>query len=194
MYSDKELVEGIRNRDNEVLEYIYDEYYPSIQYLVNGNHGSDEEARDVFQDILLIVFSKIQDQNFNLHCSLKTYIFAIGRNLWLKKLSLNRRWKALSLKDQEILIDAEFDQLEVVSIDELKRLLYQKYFLELSTICQKILEMMAKKYSYKDITQKLKLRNEQYARKKKYRCIQSLIKRVHRDPGYKIFLKDEIQV
>ena len=91
MYSDKELIQGIKNRDNDVLEYIYQEYYPSIQYLINSNHGSDEAARDLFQDVILVVYTKIRNNELDLNCSFKTFVYAVGRNLWLKQLHNQRR-------------------------------------------------------------------------------------------------------
>jgi RNA polymerase sigma factor (sigma-70 family) len=191
MYTETELVEGLRNRKNEILEYIYEEYFPTVKYFINANNGNDEEARDVFQETLLVVFIRIRQEDFKLKCSLKTYIYAVSKNLWLKQLSINRRWNFISIQNQEISHQEDVNTVEVINVNEIKRLLYQKYYLELGLICQRILELLVKKISYKDIANILNLKNEQYARKKKYRCLQSLIKRLRKDPYYKIFLGNE---
>jgi len=192
MYSDSELIDGIRKRDNDVLRFIYKEYYPSIQYLINSNHGSDEAAKDVFQDIIIVIYSKIQKNELTLHCSFRTFLYAIGRNLWLKQLNIKRRWNMIPIDDSGILIDDGFEEIEILDVDDLKKLLYQKHFLRLNNTCQKILEMVIKKHPYKDIADRLNLKNEQYARKRKYRCIQSLIKSIQEDPSYKNLIKNEI--
>lgn len=192
MYSDEELIQGIKNRDNDVLEYIYQEYYPSIQYLINSNHGSDEAARDLFQDVILVVYTKIQNNELTLNCSFKTFVYAVGRNLWLKQLQNQRRWNLVPLENNESLLDNDMDEIEIINVDDMKKLLYQKHFLKLNTICQQILEMVINKHSFREISLRLNLKNEQYARKRKYRCIQTLINSIQNDPRYKTLIKNEI--
>lgn len=192
MYSDKELIQGIKNRDNDVLEYIYQEYYPSIQYLINSNHGSDEAARDLFQDVILVVYTKIRNNELALNCSFKTFVYAVGRNLWLKQLHNQRRWNLVPLENNEPIFGNDMDEIEIINVDDIKKLLYQKHFLKLNTICQQILEMVINKHSFREISIRLNLKNEQYARKRKYRCIQTLINSIQNDSQYKTLIKNEI--
>ena len=192
MYSDKELIQGIKNRDNDVLEYIYQEYYPSIQYLINSNHGSDEAARDLFQDVILVIYTRIRNNELALNCSFKTFVYAVGRNLWLKQLHNQRRWNLVPLENNESLFGNDMDEIEIINVDDIKKLLYQKHFLKLNTICQQILEMVINKHSFREISIRLKLKNEQYARKRKYRCIQTLTNSIQNDPRYKTLIKNEL--
>lgn len=191
-YSDKQLVEGIRNRDNTVLKYIYSEYYPSIKYLINANHGNDEAAKDIFQDTIVILFTKIRNNELTLNCSFKTFLYAVGKNLWLKQLTAKRRWNMVPIENTEVFANDELEDIEVVDVNDIKKVLYQKHFLDLNEVCQKILTMVFKHRSFKEISDTLGLKNEQYARKRKYRCMQILINNIQEDPNYKIFIEHEI--
>ena len=71
------------------------------------------EALDVYQDAMLILYENIQSGKLNeLRSSLKTYFFAIGKNLILKKLarrkSETKRWQSAA-KEQEYAHVLEFD-------------------------------------------------------------------------------------
>ena len=190
-YSEKQLIEGIKNRDNMVLRFINDEYYPSIKYLIFSNHGNDEEARDIFHDAVIIVFDKVRNGELTLNCSLKTYIYAICKNLWLKRLKIRKRRQFQRIENPDSIAEEAFEIKEKYDIEEIKRLLYQRHFVKLNEMCQEILGMVLDKKSFREIAKTMKFRNEQYARKKKYRCLQILIDSIMNDPDYKNFIEDE---
>jgi RNA polymerase sigma-70 factor (ECF subfamily) len=73
------------------------------------------EALDVYQDAILILYENIQRGKLNhLSASLKTYFFAIGKNLILKKLARRKseikRWQN-AIKEEEHTQVSEFDSL-----------------------------------------------------------------------------------
>lgn len=72
--------------NNHSYEVLYREYYPSVEKFIIKNSGTIDDARDVFQDTLLVLLQKLKSDNFELTASLKTYIIAISKNLWFKKL------------------------------------------------------------------------------------------------------------
>jgi DNA-directed RNA polymerase specialized sigma24 family protein len=55
-------------------------YAPTRRYIL-VNHGSAEEAQDVYQGAFFILFPKIQKDNFKLNSKLETFLFAIAKNL-----------------------------------------------------------------------------------------------------------------
>ena len=89
-YSEKDILDGIFDGDKDVLRYVYDEYYPTIQVLIFRNSGKDEDAEDIFQDTLMIIYQKVRKNDLKLECSFKTYFYSISRNLWLQKLEKNK--------------------------------------------------------------------------------------------------------
>lgn len=77
-------------------EELYQKAYPSIRSFVRRNSGNEAEAEDVFQDALLIFSKKRLDSGFSLSSAPGTFVFAVSRNLWLKRLRDRRRRARLS--------------------------------------------------------------------------------------------------
>jgi RNA polymerase sigma factor (sigma-70 family) len=84
--TDLDTFKGLQSRDNKAYEILYQFYYPSVKNFITKNSGSEEDAQDIFQETILVLLEKVPKADFNLTSSLKTYIFAISSNLWLKKL------------------------------------------------------------------------------------------------------------
>ena len=85
--SDKEILVGLRKRDNRVLQYIYKNNLTPVKQLVLHNAGSESDAEDVFQEALIVIFKKLRDDPvFELDAAFSTYIYSIARLLWLKHL------------------------------------------------------------------------------------------------------------
>lgn len=99
--SDNETYLGLKSRDNQAFEILYKFYYPSVKNFIVKNNGSEHDAKDIFQETILVLLEKIPKDDFNLTSSLKTYIFAISSNLWLKR-----------LRDSKKLVRTEFDLYE----------------------------------------------------------------------------------
>ncbi|MDR2085338.1 MAG: hypothetical protein LBP67_10140 [Bacteroidales bacterium] len=77
--------------DNDKLEeYLYINTFPSIERYILSNNGTREDAQDIFHDSLIILIRKLSENN-QILCKLSTYLYAIAKNLWLQKLSYNRR-------------------------------------------------------------------------------------------------------
>ncbi|MFN7330654.1 MAG: RNA polymerase sigma factor, partial [Bacteroidota bacterium] len=51
---EKEILERIQKGDEKALEIIYKKYYRMMTKLVITNSGTEEEARDVYQDALVV--------------------------------------------------------------------------------------------------------------------------------------------
>ena len=64
---DKHLLEGLALNDREVIEAIYRDNYPMVQALILNNSGNSDEARDIFQEAMIVVYEKAVSGNFELH-------------------------------------------------------------------------------------------------------------------------------
>ena len=94
-FTDTQLLDDLRAGNNRGFETLYRHCYPSIERFVLQNNGDRHQAKDLFQETLLIVLSALHDPAFQLTSSLKTYTFAISKNLWLKQLRTSARWTNL---------------------------------------------------------------------------------------------------
>jgi RNA polymerase sigma factor (sigma-70 family) len=159
--------------------------------MVSSNNGNEEDAEDLFQDSLLVIYKKIKANELELTCSFRTYLYSVSRNLWLQKLS-----KKMQMED--VFADSEgyfvFDEHEISERNEAeieKLRLYQQHFLTLSNDCQKVLILFMKKMSSKAIAQEMGFKNEKYAKTRKYLCKEELKKRIINDPKCQKFLSND---
>ena len=180
--SDIKIIEGVRNQDNEILNWLYDNYLQSVKKHVLNNSGSDEDVSDVFQDTIIILYNQITEDNLNLSTDLKGYFFGIARNVWSAQ--LRKKQKTIDL-DIDI---AEGDESEE-QYDPILERIVSKVFQYLKPDQQMVLKLFSDGHSYEEIAVKMNLKNEVYARRKKYLCKEALLELVKEDPEYQEYLR-----
>jgi RNA polymerase sigma factor (sigma-70 family) len=191
-YSDEAIIEGLRLRSDYIIKYIYQELFPTIKYLVVKNSGNDEDAEDVFQDSLIVIFKKIRDNELELTCSFRTYLYSVSRNIWLQKLARSRQF-AREFSDIENFVDLPDKVMDQLSDNEEmeKYRLYQEHFLTLGEDCRKVLLLFMKKMPLREIATEMGYKTEKYAKTRKYLCKEELKKRIINDPKCHKFLSDD---
>lgn len=191
-YSDEAIIEGLRLRSDFIIKYMYQELFPMIRYLVVKNSGNDEDAEDIFQDGLIVVFKKIRDHELDLSSSFRTYIYSVCRNLWLQKLSKRKQYiREFSEVETYIDLTDGIDQYQDEEAEKYR--LYQQHFFTLGEDCQKVLLLFMKKQSLKEIALEMGYKTENYAKTRKYLCKEELKKRIINDPKCQKFLSDDKQ-
>jgi len=79
-------IDDLKKERNTVYARLYRQHFAKIQRFVVNNSGQAIDAEDIFQDTLLVLVEKLRHDDFKLTASLGTYIYAISKNLWLKRL------------------------------------------------------------------------------------------------------------
>lgn len=173
-HADLEKINKIREKDPTTLRAVYKEIYPMVEKYVMENSGSKDDARDVFQDAMYILIKKLSNEGFELSSKLSTYLYAVGKNLWLRKLTkkdLNAGEYAAEIKAA----DFEDDEHE-----RLMRVKNMKVGLErLGEPCKSILiEFYFNQKSMKEIAEMFHYSNPDNAKNQKYKCLMRLKKLV----------------
>lgn len=166
---DQDIIELIRNGDEKIIEKLYKKYYHMMVKLVVKNSGSEEEAKDIYQDALLVFWQKAMKPEFVLTSKVSTYLYSICNNLWLKELDRKSR-----------LSHEEKDGSESMSWDaEEKIKAINECISELGETCQKVLTYYYfDGMSMKVIATKLGFANAETAKTKKYKCKKALDKKI----------------
>ena len=188
--SDEEIVAGLRKRDNRVLQYIYKNTFNPVKQLVLNNAGSENDAEDIFQEALIIVFKKIkEDQKFELTSAFTTYIYSISRLLWLKHL---RNIKKIEIDplNRDLEEKIEFEPPSPVQDQDLRMAIYQRTLLQIPEDCQNILRLTAQDLSSSEIARQLGFRSEGYVRKRRHFCKEYLINKIKEDADYQAMMED----
>jgi RNA polymerase sigma factor (sigma-70 family) len=183
-YSNEELLKGILRNDNVILQYIYKRFYYKINLFVKKNKGNNEDANDVFQEAVIIIYRKFKANDIVLTCSFETYLFSVCKYLWLKNITRRIPNEELNLDDFSADSNYESDFQEVADKNERYKL-YQKHFQMLGSDCQKLLQLFFSKTPIKQISQIMGFASENYAKKRKHRCKEYLVTSIKQDINYK---------
>lgn len=172
---EKRLLEGLACEDKTSIEKIYRDYYKMVQSLVINNSGTTDDAADIFQELMIVLFEKAKSGNLELHCQLKTFIYAIGRRLWLKKLSQAQRFNGNSDGIDEVVSveeDIEFHEKRQMEFNTMENALAKigepcKSLLQAYYIQKKQMQEIASDFGYT---------NADNAKTQKYKCLVRLKK------------------
>jgi len=181
-FSDIDIIEGVLKQDDKVLNWFYDNYLQSVRSYVLKNSGSEEDVSDVFQDSIIVLYTQISENNLNLTTDLKGYFFGVARNVW--NAHLRKKHRTTELKTD---IEDEED------VEEINKLILEKIvsraFQKLRPDQQTVLNLFSEGHTYEEIALKMNLKNEIYARRKKYMCKEVLLEFVKEDPEYQEYLR-----
>jgi RNA polymerase sigma factor (sigma-70 family) len=190
-YSDEAIVEGLRLRKENIIKFVYREFFPMTRHLIINNSGTDQDAEDVFQDALVIVYKRIIIDELYLNSSFKTFFYSVCRNIWLQKLGKIREQNQEFVDFESITAIPEPSIEEIQNIENEKHKLYQTHFLNLSEDCQKVLQLFLKKISLREIASIMGYKTEKYAKTRKFNCKEELKTRILNDPNYlKLYADD----
>ena len=183
--SDEALLEALKSGVPAAFEALYRRYYRMVAKQVHNLGRSDIDPEDIFQELLVILVEKIRKPEFQLSAKLSTFLFAISRNLVLKKAG----------KKTELLPDEGFlpeladamgpDGLEERKIREEQLNIVVAHLELLDESCRKLLKMsFYEKCSQIEISEAMGY-SEAFVKVKKHRCLNYLRNRVLEHPLFK---------
>lgn len=182
-YSDDEILEGIKKRNEKLIKYIYKTYYHEIRFMVVKNSGSDHDAEDVFQDTMMLLYQKVTQSGLKLSCSFNTYLVSIAKHLWLQK--LHKRTKDIELvknqqaghPDDELLPEDHLEEMEKFN-------LFHRYFQKLTKAEQQVLRLYMKKVPIKVIAELMGYKSDDYVKCRKYMIKEKLKNMIMNDKHF----------
>ncbi|MBN1599325.1 MAG: sigma-70 family RNA polymerase sigma factor [Bacteroidales bacterium] len=181
-YTDNEIIECLRNRESYVVRYLFDRYLPMIRLMVCQMGGNSEDAKDIFQEGLMIMLEKIDNNQFVLTCKFKTFLYCVCLNLW--KSVIVKRHAAENYFNRRIEEDSGYDFSED-SDENLRQEIFKTAYDSLDEVSKTILKLYWEEMSPQKIAEKLGY-SYGYVRKKKCEAQAELIKKVKRHPYFRI--------
>lgn len=167
--TESEIIVGIKKGDEKVIDYLYKKNYKMMVNLIMKNNGSEDEARDIYQDSLIVLWQKAKTDEFVLTSKISTYLYSVCMNLWRKELERKSRLSHDAVEKGE---ERDFDKEERAKI-------VNKCIDELGETCKKILMYYYfDNLSMNDIAEKLGFANADTAKTRKYKCKQELDKKI----------------
>lgn len=174
-YSEENLIKGIKQDDHQVLRYLYRAYFSMILHFITNNNGTEQEAKDIYQEAMIVLYEKMKLENFELTCKIKTFLYSICRRLWLKRLAEKNRYGG-KVNDYEEFLAFE-DAGEELDEQEQQYQMMMNSMVQLGEPCKTILEdFYIKRMSMQQITSKMGYTNTANAKNQKYKCMLRLKK------------------
>lgn len=171
--STKALKKEFQTRREKTFAKLYESTFPVVSKLVKRLGGTLEEAKDLFQDAMIIFYEKIVHQEVNIKVSPQAYLVGIAKKLWLKKY---QRQQYIPLNDIEQSISIPPDFYEPVNRNEKRLLTY------LQKAGQKCVELLQAFYYFKwpmkEIANNFNYANVRSATVQKYKCLEKVRKTI----------------
>ncbi len=174
------ILHRLKRGEQTVIRQLYKIAYPQCASFVKNNNGTGNDAEDFFQEALVVLYKKVHQPAFELKSDVKTFLYAITRNLWLNE--LRKRSKSglkLIMDDPETnYVLTEEDTLIEKEETEQKHELISEMLLQIQGGCKDVLiDFYLKKLSLKAIAEKHGF-TVQYAKKRRYKCMESFKQQV----------------
>ncbi len=173
--NEEQLLRGLAKNDKKAVESIYKNNYNTIQSFILNNNGSSDDAKDIFQEAMIILYEKVRSGTLELNCQIKTFIYAICRRLWLKRLQQESKFVSNSDHLQDIVqVDNDLEQHEIRNREFV---LLDKAISSLGEPCKSLLEAFYfKKKNMQEISNSFGYTNSDNAKNQKYKCLMRLKK------------------
>lgn len=162
---EKAIFDRICSGDEGALDLVYTKYYRMMTKLVINNSGTEQEAKDIYQEALVVFWQKAISGNLVMTSKMSTYIYSICFNLWRKELERKKRHTHEAKDSSEIQDHDRQERIKIIS----------KCVKDLDDTCRKVLTYFYfDGLSMTDIADKLGFANTNTAKTKKYKCKQKL--------------------
>ena len=172
---DRELLLGLAKGEDKSLEIIYSENFPVVLRMILQHNGSEDDAKDVFQEAIIVLYEKVQNGDFTLSSRLKTFLYSVCRHLWLKKVQRTYGLYSLSPELEEVIPATE--ELEEHNARDQEFRIMEGAMSNIGQPCQTILEdYYLHKKSMQEIAEKFGYTNAENAKNQKYKCLMRLKK------------------
>jgi RNA polymerase sigma factor (sigma-70 family) len=175
-FSDEELINTLKKEqvNNTVISFLYRSFYALLSNYIKQNRGSEQDAEDIFQEVILNFIEIVKKDKFRGASSVKTFLFTLNKYTWLNELKKRGR---TALREERYSVENESNKKDVSHflVERDARKLVLALMDKLGEICRKILTA----YYYDNLAMReilplVNYENEQVLRNKKYKCLKSL--------------------
>jgi RNA polymerase sigma factor (sigma-70 family) len=175
--NDDLLLSSLAAGDSKALSFIYKTIYPTVEKMVFKMNGSTDDAYDVFQDAVTILYEKAKTNSLQLSCKLSTYLISVAKHLWLKKLSKRKKQQVSVLYDgmeENIGVDDDINHFLEFE-NNVTRL--KACFEQIGEPCKSVLNAFyIHNQSMTDIAATFGYVNTETAKTQKYKCLNRIRK------------------
>lgn len=119
VYTGVQIKDGLLKNDPEIFRYLYRNYGGMITGYVRKNNGSDLDAREMVQTVLLELWNAVREGRYNEEGKLERYLYILTSNTWRDELRRRqvRRTDELSTESANLADDTDISLAAAVAKD-----------------------------------------------------------------------------
>jgi RNA polymerase sigma factor (sigma-70 family) len=172
----EQVIAAIKDgRDDKVLGDLYEYVLPKVTAFIRTNNGSDDEAFDVFQDAIVILFKQVTLGKYDEQYDVGGFVYSVCRNLWINRVKKINKHVSTDSSLNELETKSHLDEL----YDEEKRKVVEYLFGKLDFKCKELLTLSIYKHlTMEDIALRLGFASENAAKTANYRCKKKMMELV----------------
>jgi len=178
------LINQLRLGVPEAFEEIYRLHFKKIHAYISRNSGTLDDAKDYFQEAIIVLVQNIRKKEFKLTSDSGTYLYSTARNKWLNH--LKRRKIMVSTEDNENMLALQSEESEIAEkkIYDKKAHLAYEVLKQIGENCQQLLEyIFFEKLSHEEIAKKMGYASGSI-RVTKFRCLEAYRKKMGNHPKF----------
>ena len=168
------IIADLKTENNFAFGKLYQDNFGKISNFVQKNSGNQADAEDLFQNAMMVLVENLRQDNFQLAASINTYVYAICKNLWFKKL----RDKNFELSVEEL---QSFDFLTSINdaIEDEKTYLekLKGYLLKITDHCNRLIhDIFFKEKAIDQIQKDYGYSTRHNVHNQTYKCVEQIKK------------------
>ena len=169
LHVDQKYIEGLAENNSAVIQSIYKQFVPKVVSYIRNNSGDEDQAQDVVQEVLILLFNQAKAKKLQLTCPFDAYFFLLCKRKWLNELKKSAN-KGVTIQD-DYTSTTESTQIMVTETElfDEKQELFDLMFQKLGDKCQELLRLSFTIKSMEEVAEKLQV-SYGYVRKKKSLC------------------------
>ena len=178
------ILNQLRQGMSEAFEELYRLHFRKIHAYITRNSGTTADAKDIFQDALIVLVLKSRTNDFALTANPGSFLYSIAAKKWLSH--LKKKKITVSTDDNEhILTDrANENEIDKKKTYDKKAQLAYKIFKEIGENCQQLLEyIFFEKLSHTEIAERMGYAKDSI-RVIRFRCLDAFRKKMGNDPDF----------
>ena len=183
-HPDQMYIEGLANNDSAIIQSIYKKFVPKVVSYIRNNSGDEDQAQDVVQEIMILLFNQAKAKKLQLSCPFDAYFFLLCKRKWLNEL---KKSSSKGVTIDEDFLSVNEPTAEMVSQTEIfdeKQQLFDAMFQKLGEKCQELLKLSFTIKSMEEVAEKLQV-TYGYVRKKKSLCTGQLTQWIQESSRFK---------
>ncbi len=182
-YTTQEILRGISENNHVVIQHVYDRYFNEIKRFIEKFGGSYDDAMDIFQDIIIVIYEQMKDGEEKNIKKFGSYFFSICKFKWFNTIRDGKFSEYSNIELEDILPDFEYNVLSTglneILEKERRVKIYFNSFMQLNSVCQRMIRYMAHGWAVEDIAHEMNF-SVIYTYRKRQQCLNKLIKLVEK--------------